>query len=230
MTTLDDLLKWDDGEKELDLDSGLRELPIGKWCVLQAKGGDESGASAVDPPEPKWNRDWYRFRLGLRIVGGEEDGVPKAPYRGAFHQMTLDTKEAKGQPSPKLKAMINMFFGQGLPHGSDERIQAARKVLNEVAKKYNMDPSMADSDGIPIYPDNAVYLAAVFAKALGDLQPRILAKPYLSKGKKYVDKQTGEEKVGKDRIELGNWTDYTPENLEEKGCVVWDQPEGAVEI
>lgn len=229
MTTLDDLLKWDDGEKELDLDNALKDLPVGKWCVFQARGGDESGASAVDPPEPKYNRTWYVFRLGLRLVGGEPD-VAKGAYQGAFPRFKLDSKEKPGEPGPKLKAMINMFFGQGLEHGSEARIAAARKTLAEIAKKFEMDPSMADSDGVPIYQDNAVYLAAVFAKALGELKPMIVAKPYMKKGREYQDRESGETRTSKDRVELGNWTDYGPESIEKHELTVWGQAEEGVEI
>jgi hypothetical protein len=116
--------------------------------------------------------------------------------------------------------MINTFFGSGLPHNSPERTAESNRVLKETIEELGMDPELLDDAGQPVYPNKAVFLAAVFAAALGKFKPMVLVKPYLQKPKTYQAKD-GSMATTKETVAVGGWTDCTPGTCEEKGVKVW---------
>ena len=217
MSIFDDILKNDPGEAEWEDQGGFADIPAGKWFLLRAYPADVGkAASGVEPPNEY--RDWHTVKLGFEAIGAEE-GVDPANYGGFFHRFSPDTKDAPGEPSGKVKGLVNKFFAPSLEKGSEERTAAARAVLNATAEKFGM--SHEDTENSPTL---AVYMAAVMCAAMSERQPTILVKTWLRKGREWTDRDTGEVRKSKDRIEIGNFTDDTPENREKYGIVVWDQP------
>lgn len=217
MGVFDDILRNDPNEQEWEDVGSFADIPAGKWFLLRAYPADVGkAASGVEPPN-EW-RDWHTIKLGFEPIGAEE-GVGPANYGGFFHRFSPDTKAEPGEPSGKVKGLINKFFAPSLEKGSEERTAAARAVLSATAEKFSMSPEDTEN-----YPTLAVYVAAVMCAAMCDRQPTILVKTWLRKGREYTTAD-GEKRQSRDRIEIGTFTDDTPENREKHGIVVW--PTGA---
>jgi hypothetical protein len=131
-----------------------------------------------------------------------------------FARMALDTKNAPGEPSGRLQALANTFLASGLEHDSPERKRKTIDVLAAFAAKLEMK----EED----YESPAEFYAAVLAEALTSDRLVVLGKTYLRKGRQYTDKQTGKPAVSQDRVEMGDWTDATEENLEKFGIAMWE--------
>ena len=212
MGIFDELLQRGEDEPETDLKGGgFTELPVNKWLLLRPIGEDNKGHSTVEMGDER--RAWPVLRLGLEVVGAEEE-VPKQNHGGTFHRLTLDTKEEPGEPSGRLRAIANTFLSAGLEHNSRERKINTIDTLAKMAAVAGMKEEDYDSP--------AEFFAAVLAETLTVKKPLILARTYLRKGKKYKDPTTNEDRIGKDRVELTDWTDATEENIEKQGVVRWE--------
>lgn len=211
MGIFDELLQRGEDEPEVDLGASFAELPVGKWLLLKALPEENKGHSQVE--DPTETRSWPVLRLGMAVVGAEED-VPVKNYGGVFHRMAMDTKAAPGEPSGRLQAMGNAFLAAGLPHNSAERKAATIDILAKTAVELGMKEEDYDSP--------AEYYGCVLAEAITRRGSTILARTYLRKGREYKDRKTGETKMSQDRVELTDWSDATGEALEVHGIVQWE--------
>lgn len=217
----DELLPGFNSKAEEDAVGGpeLVQLPSGIWAAFKFADDSTDYHSRLDEPNPERGRTWHQLVLVMTPIGAEEK-VPQKTYSRVTVYPYIDEKETPGVPSKQLRGLINTVFGAGFEKGSAERAAAARATLDEVVKETGWD--LTDET---LFPTPAVAVAAVFAKAVTLLTPSVIGKTYTRKGKEYTDRETGEVKTSKDRFQIGNYEDYTPENLAKRGIVVWGEAE-----
>lgn len=217
MGFFDDLLPNFNNAAEEEAIGGpeLLQLPPGAWVALQFCDNASNYCSKLEAPNER--RAWHQLSLVFQAIGGD-DKVPQKVYSRVSQYLSLDEKDTPGQPSKQIRGLINIAFGGGHPVGSKERSEAAKKVLEEVAAEKGWSPTDTET-----FPTAAVFVAAVFCEAVLSRTPRLLAKTYLRKGREYVDQNTGERKMSKERLSIGNYEDFTPENLTKRGIVVWGE-------
>lgn len=189
---------------------GFNDLPVGAWVVLRAMPGDSGAASGVEELGTDENK-FYKLKLGLVAIGGDETvDASKQPYSIQFVRFGVDTKDKPGVPSGLLVGLRNAFFAPGVKDPK-ERSRKALEVL---------DASVTEA-GVDLSDDNdAVATAKAFAIALGQHQPAIIAKTFMTKKKEYT-KKDGTTGVNEPRLAVGDWKELSAEALAEHGIRIW---------
>ncbi len=208
--------------EETSLGRDFEDLPTKVWVRVRCAPEGTGAAAGVETfggqPDEQGNprAAWHRLKVGLIPIGAEQS-VVKKPYSSLFVRMDPCEYQQPGVVSKRMMGFINALFAPGTPHNSPERQKTALDVLKLHGEEAGVGP-----EG---YADGPTYLAALAAVGMGKQTPTLLVKTMLRKGKAYTDRETGEQRQGKDQITVGDFEDDTPANRTARGIVDWEESE-----